>query len=178
MKKKTFSFFILILFTLTSISAQETVKVMFNNSLSSPIKNAVHNLTSCWNTSINSSEYETTGSQFSYELRNALHNFSNHLPVTLSLTTNATFLSVKDVQTASGLCIDASLTKQKQVVSVTNVNLYNETLRVTNSLGQQVKTFQINSDKKQYIDVSDLQENLYYVTPSQNQRNPLKSIIL
>lgn len=171
MKKKTFSFFILILFTLTSISAQEMVKVMFNNSLSSPIENAVHGLFFCWNTSINSSEYKTTGSQFSYELRNALHNFSNHLPVTLSLTTNATFLSVEDVQATPGLCIDASLIKQKLVVSVTNVNLYNETLQVTNSLGQQVKTFQINSDKKQYIDVSDLQENLYYVIPSQNQHN-------
>ncbi|SDH91565.1 hypothetical protein [Winogradskyella thalassocola] len=45
MKKKTLGFLMIILLTLTPISAQETVKVMFSNLLNSPLENSVPNRT-------------------------------------------------------------------------------------------------------------------------------------
>ncbi len=135
-------------------------------------------LVSCWNQSINSSECETTGSKFSYTLRDHLHNFSDHLPVTLSLETDATFLNVDQFQLATGFSLDATLINQKLFVTINNIDLYNETLIISNSLGQQVKSFQLNSDTKQHIDVSDLHDGLYYLTTSRRYTNPLKFIIL
>ncbi|MBF8150812.1 hypothetical protein ITJ86_12945 [Winogradskyella sp. F6397] len=135
-------------------------------------------LVSCWNKSINSTECETTDSQFSYTLRNHLHNFSDHLPVTLSLETDATFLSVDHFQYSSQFSLDATLINDKLVVTNDAVELYNQTLIIHNSMGQQVKTFQMNSDTKHYIDVSDLQSGLYYLATPHTNFNPLKFIIL
>lgn len=135
-------------------------------------------LESCWNKAINSSECETVGSKFSYTLRNHLHNFSDHLPVTLSLETDATFLSVDDFQMAPGMSLDATLINQQLVVTINAVALYNQTLVIYNSLGQNVKTFQMNSDTKQYVDVSDLQSGLFYIAVPNGNFNPLKFIIL
>ncbi|WP_417860855.1 endonuclease/exonuclease/phosphatase family protein [Winogradskyella sediminis] len=135
-------------------------------------------LTSCWNKAINASECETTDSKFSYTLRNHLHNFSDHLPVTLSLETDATFLNVDKFQIASRFGLDATVVNQHLVVTLNDITLHNATIIISNNLGQQVKTFQMNSENKQYIDVSDLNKGLYYVTLSQSYMNPLKFIML
>lgn len=45
-----------------------------------------NNNSNCLNNEINSSNCD--GVEFSFELRNALYNFSDHLPVTMQLQTN------------------------------------------------------------------------------------------
>jgi len=135
-------------------------------------------LSSCWNKAINASECETTGSKFSYTLRNHLHNFSDHLPVTLSLETEATLLNVDKFQMASRFDLEATVVNQYLAVTLNDIILHNATLIIFNNLGQPVKTFQMNSENKQYIDVSGLTKGLYYITLSQNYMNPLKFIML
>ncbi|WP_178988954.1 T9SS type A sorting domain-containing protein [Winogradskyella schleiferi] len=134
-------------------------------------------LISCWNKSINSSDCETTGSQFSYELRNALHNFSDHLPVTVSLETDATFLSNEAVELLSGMQLETTIINQNLTLNIDHFDLYNERLNIYNNLGQNVKTFLMNSDSKQHFNVSDLQNGLYYLKVSNIPSNPIKFII-
>ncbi|WP_179020356.1 T9SS type A sorting domain-containing protein [Winogradskyella forsetii] len=134
-------------------------------------------LASCWNKSINSSDCETTDSQFSYELRNALHNFSDHLPVTVSLETDATFLSIEDVDPLSVIHLETTVIHQNLTLNIDHFDLYNERLNIYNNLGQNVKTFQLNSDHKQDFNVSDLNNGLYYLNVSNTLSNPIKFII-
>ena len=133
-------------------------------------------LISCWNKAINSSECETSGSQFSYILRNHLHNFSDHLPVTLSLETDASFLSVNEFDTIAKLSLDSNIIRETLTINY-HLNSGNESLIIYNNLGQKVKTFQTNLDTKQHFNVSDLQDGLYYLTLSNVHFNPIKFII-
>ncbi|MDN3492315.1 endonuclease/exonuclease/phosphatase family protein [Winogradskyella bathintestinalis] len=134
-------------------------------------------LASCWNKSINSSYCETTGSPFSYELRNALYNFSDHLPVTMSLQTEATFLSIKDEELLSTLQLEATIINQSLAVNLNDAKFYNAHLNIYNNLGQKIKTFVMDSTPNQHFDVSDLQNGLYYLKTSYTQSNPIKFII-
>jgi len=134
-------------------------------------------LVSCYNESIISSNCETTGSQFSLQTRNALHNFSDHLPVTITLETDATLLSVNTVETAIDFKLKNTVIEYKLNVSINSFKLYNEKLIIYNSFGQKVKVLQMNSDFEQQFDVSDLHNGLYILaTPNQNIK-PLKFII-
>jgi len=134
-------------------------------------------LISCWNKSINSSDCETTGSEFSYELRNALHSFSDHLPVTLSLETDATFLSVEDFIFSSGFNLDSTIINHSLTININNIELYNQRLVIYNNLGQKVKLFQMSSETKQHFDISDLQTGLFYANIDNSNSNPIKFII-
>lgn len=135
-------------------------------------------LVSCWNKSINSSDCETTGSQFSYTLRNHLHNFSDHLPVTLSLETDATFLSVEDFNISSSIIsLETTIINHSLIINVNTTTLQNERLNIYNSLGQNVKTFPLNADSKQYFNVSDLDSGLYFLSVTSMNTNPIKFII-
>ncbi|WP_299101528.1 T9SS type A sorting domain-containing protein [uncultured Winogradskyella sp.] len=134
-------------------------------------------LASCWNKSINSNDCETTGSQFSYTLRNALHNFSDHLPVTLSLETDESFLSIDDFKTVTAFSLEQTLINDTLIVNMNESNNINQQLIAYNALGQSVKTFNLNSDTKQFFNVSELQNGLYYLVLSHGNSNPLKFIV-
>lgn len=162
-------------FILTSENMTSTANVTYTPDSYQVYGN--NGLISCWNKSINSSDCETTGSEFSYVLRNHLHNFSDHLPVTLSLETDATFLSVEDFEIASGMHLDATVINHNLVVNVDATELYNERLAIYNSLGQKIKTFQMNSDSKQHFDISDLSNGLFYLSVPNRNFNPIKFII-
>ncbi|MFK7832720.1 MAG: T9SS type A sorting domain-containing protein [Winogradskyella sp.] len=134
-------------------------------------------LTSCYNQAINSSDCETTGSEFQFDIRNALHNFSDHLPVTLTLETAASFLSVDEVNLVSGFYLEATVVTNHLVLHVTDADLFNKHLQIYNSLGQLVKTFQMTTNSKQYFEVSDLQDGLFFLNVAGRNANPIKFII-
>ncbi|MBU2920101.1 hypothetical protein KO504_01985 [Winogradskyella psychrotolerans] len=134
-------------------------------------------LISCWNKSINSLDCETTGSEFSYELRNALHSFSDHLLVTLSLETDASFLSVEDFRFSPGFNLDSTIINHSLTINITNIELYNKCLVIYTNLGQKVKLFQMSSEAKQHFDISDLQTGLFYANIDNSNSNPIKFII-
>lgn len=162
-------------FILTSENMMDTANVTYVPESYQVYGN--NGLVTCWNKAINSSDCETDGSQFSYELRNALHNFSDHLPVTLSLETDGNFLNIEDVQLLSGMRIESTVIDQYLVVKIDAIELLNQPLDLYNSLGQKVKTFQMNSDPTQYFNVSDLQQGLYFINVANKNANPLKFII-
>lgn len=162
-------------FILTSENMNSTANITYVSDSYQVYGN--NGLLSCWNKSINSGDCETTGSQFSYTLRNHLHNFSDHLPVTLSLETDASFLSIEDFELVSGMHLDTTVINYNLVVNVDATNLYNKSMVVYNNLGQNVKIFQMNSDTKQRFDVSDLQNGLYFLSVPNSNFNPLKFII-
>jgi len=162
-------------FILTSENMISTANVTYTSGSYQVYGN--NGLTSCYNRSINSSDCETTGSQFSSVLRNHLHNFSDHLPVTLSLETDATFLSVEDFEIVSRIRLDTTIINHSLIINVDDIILYNERLDIYNSLGQKVKTLQMNSDTKQRFDVTDLNNGLFYLTVPNRNFNPIKFII-
>ncbi|MFD2914629.1 hypothetical protein [Psychroserpens luteus] len=128
----------------------------------------------CYNQSINSSD--CAGSDFSYEIRNALHNFSDHLPVTLELQTNQS-LSISEFSTSEMLTILESNVIGNTLKLKVDLSLVNELkLHVFNSLGQVVKTVDVNNTLIS-IDVSQINSGIYYITSSQFQFNPLKFVV-
>ncbi|RCW92385.1 hypothetical protein [Winogradskyella arenosi] len=133
-------------------------------------------LESCWNHDINAPECETVGSPFSYELRTHLYNFSDHLPVTLALTTNETFLSVKDYTASLGLILENTMVPNELRLQVNNTAIYEKTIVIYNHLGQRIKSVQLNSNPLQHLNVSDLRDGLYYIKSSTNAFQPLKFI--
>jgi exonuclease III len=134
-------------------------------------------LTSCYNSAINSSNCAVPSSQFSFEIREALHNFSDHLPVTLSLETDATFLSVSEVRSTTLLRLEQTLVKNTLSIIIETNDFHFKELMVYNSLGQHVKTFQTNSNQNQKFNVSELQTGLHYLVAPALNLNPIKFII-
>jgi len=130
--------------------------------------------TSCYNQSINSSACD--GSEFSFAARDALHNFSDHLPVTLELQTNQS-LSISEFETSEMITILGSNSVDNTLKIKVNLRLQNELeLHIFNSLGQVVKTVDVNNALIS-IDVTQLRSGIYYLTNSKFQFKPLKFVV-
>ena len=134
-------------------------------------------LSTCYNRAINSSDCAISGSQFSFEIRDALHNFSDHLPVTLSLETNATLLGINDFKISNNFYLEKTIINYELVIYIKSNQLLKEVIFIYNSIGQKVKKLPTNSAEIQKFDVSDLPNGLYFLgIPNQNIK-PLKFII-
>jgi hypothetical protein len=129
----------------------------------------------CYNNAIK--DIECSGSEFSSEIRLALHNFSDHLPVTLQIETNETLLSVPEYVNLVNFEIVGTNIIQNQIkikfVSQSNLS---KNLNIFNALGQRVKTVAVNSSYSYEISVSELSDGIYYILPSNAQVEPLKFI--
>ncbi|MFT5846352.1 MAG: endonuclease/exonuclease/phosphatase family metal-dependent hydrolase [Psychroserpens sp.] len=130
--------------------------------------------TDCYNQSIKSSDCD--GAEFSFAIRDALYNFSDHLPVTLELQTNQSLsipkINAPQMLTISGSnLIDNMLTLKAHASVLNNLELY-----VFNSLGQVVKTIDVNNALIS-IDVSQMNTGIYYITSSKFQFKPLKFVV-
>ncbi|WP_439152057.1 T9SS type A sorting domain-containing protein [Winogradskyella sp.] len=134
-------------------------------------------LASCYNRRINSSDCGTINSQFSFEIRDALHNFSDHLPVTLSLETDATLLSTKDVSLVDALSLEKNIIDYNIFIYINSFELLNEQLYVFDMTGKRVKTLRTNTNTRQEYDLSDLQNGLYILAAPNSNLNPIKFII-
>jgi endonuclease/exonuclease/phosphatase family metal-dependent hydrolase len=134
-------------------------------------------LASCYNRRINSSDCGDINSEFSFEIRDALHNFSDHLPVTLSLETDATLLSIENVTQTVNFRLEDSVINYNLVVYINSYELLNEVFYVFDLMGKRVKTLRTNTNARQEFDMSELQNGLYIlVTPNPNL-NPVKFIV-
>jgi hypothetical protein len=134
-------------------------------------------LVSCYNRRINSTNCGNSSSQFSFDIRDALHNFSDHLPVTVSLETDATLLNITDTETVNSFKIKNTLTNYILNIYINSPQLFNENIDVYDNLGQKVKTLHLNSDNEQNFDVSNLQSGMYYLLSPIYKNKPLKFII-
>ncbi|WP_353778461.1 endonuclease/exonuclease/phosphatase family protein [Winogradskyella sp. 3972H.M.0a.05] len=133
-----------------------------------------NNNPSCYNREINSSD--CSGSDYSFAIRDALYNFSDHLPVTLELQTNASlstdeFIANNGIEFVGGNVIDNYLR-----LKINPLLSLDSPITVYNALGQVVES--INANGSNYIeqDISQLANGVYYLTISSNNINVLKFI--
>ncbi|WP_299525852.1 T9SS type A sorting domain-containing protein [Winogradskyella sp.] len=134
-------------------------------------------LFSCWNRAINSSDCEIPGSPFSFEIRDALHNFSDHLPVTLSLEANVTLSLSNEEEITAQIKLEKSIISSELIMYIHSPNYFNQQLSVYNTLGQVVESFQTSSDQIQVFKTSNLGNGIYFIDFSQSNTKPLKFVI-
>ena len=178
MKKKILGFLTISLCAVLNVSAQETVKVMFYNLLNYPLETAVPNRED--DLGLIRSDYQPDlflETQFSFATRNALHNFSDHLPVTLSLETDATLLRTDTVEVSDAFYLEKNIVHYKLELYITSFELKNKDLVIYNSIGKMVKTLNANSDDRQEFDVSGLSNGVYFIGIRNESVEPLKFII-
>lgn len=128
----------------------------------------------CYNRAINS--FDCSGPEYSFTIRNSLHNFSDHLPVTLELQTNQT-LSTETFSTVKAIQFIGSNLIDKVLKLKLNPQAQLNTITINNSLGQTVKT--ISTKNTLYIeeDISLYASGIYYITSTDLQHKPLKFIV-
>lgn len=129
----------------------------------------------CFNQAINSED--CSGSEYSATIRDALHNFSDHLPVTLLLETNQT-LSVKDyIYNDSISFIGSNIISNELQLQINQLTIAFTQLYIYNNIGQLVNTIEINNNTTIKIDTSSLTNGMYYITSNNLYTKPLKFII-
>ncbi|WP_426430143.1 T9SS type A sorting domain-containing protein [Winogradskyella sp. HB-48] len=134
-------------------------------------------LISCYNSAINSSNCGTISSEFSFEIRDALHNFSDHLPVTLSLEADVTLSTNNNLQLTQNITLENTLVNSELNIYIYSSKFLNHPLHVYNQLGQLVAVFQTNSDQKQTFNINNLNNGLYVIKVSESNTKPLKFIV-
>ncbi|QRM90675.1 hypothetical protein FG167_16000 [Lacinutrix sp. WUR7] len=114
---------------------------------------------------------------FSLDIREALYNFSDHLPVTLQIQANQQFLSVPEYTTSNYYEIIGTNVISNTLSLQTNNQLFaNKNLNIFNTLGQLVKIIPLNNTETHQIDVSYLSNGLYYITTPNFNVEPLKFV--
>lgn len=129
----------------------------------------------CYNQAINDSE--CSGSDFSFEIRNALHSFSDHLPVTIQIETDQSLLNIEEYQYVSGIkIVGSNVINDNLTLKINNQIDSKDELVIYNSLGQKVKVLKPNN--KQVISVScgNLSNGIYYLKTKTNRIIPIKFI--
>jgi endonuclease/exonuclease/phosphatase family metal-dependent hydrolase len=145
---------------------QDSYQVYGNNGLSA-----------CYNNAINSSACGLANSPFSFTIRNALHNFSDHLPVTVLLETDTSLLHIETVEVRDAFYLEKTIIRDHIILHIDSFEVKNKALIIYNSLGQIVKTLRTNSENKQGFDVSGLSNGLYYISTNTVNVAPLKFIV-
>ena len=133
-------------------------------------------LTTCYNSAINTANCGSSNSEFSFEIRDALHNFSDHLPVTLSLEADVT-LSNSNFEASKKITLESTLIDSELNIFKNSPEYLNQPLNIYNQLGQLVKKIQTNSHQKQTFNISNLSNGIYYIGFSDYNTSPLKFIV-
>lgn len=131
-------------------------------------------VSSCYNGAINSAD--CSGPEFSFAIRDALHNFSDHLPVTLTLQTSA-LLGLQDFESTNIVALKKTVVTLYLEVYANLPQLLDDSFVIYNQLGQQVKSIKFSSSYNK-IDISNLQNGLYYLATPNSRIKPKKFIIL
>ncbi|WP_431136736.1 endonuclease/exonuclease/phosphatase family protein [Psychroserpens mesophilus] len=128
----------------------------------------------CYNQAINSSD--CAGAEYPFFIRNALHNFSDHLPVTLELQTNQS-LSLEEFSTVKALQITGSNIIDEVLTLKLNPSAQLKTITINNNLGQVIKTISVKNSLYVKENMSSMANGIYYITSQELHHKPLKFII-
>jgi hypothetical protein len=128
----------------------------------------------CYNQSIFSDDCD--GVEYSTALRNDLYLMSDHLPVIMSLETTES-LSLNSFETAHAYSISGSNLVSDWLSLKFVPNLLNSnSLKIVNTIGQNVGSFNISNLNHLKINTSKLADGIYYVVPNNYALMPLKFI--
>lgn len=129
----------------------------------------------CYNNAI--VDFECSGTDFSFEIRNALHNFSDHLPVTIQIETTETLLGIPENTIQSNFeIVGTNIVQNSITISFVDQSNFIKKLEIYNALGQRVKTLDKATSKYYTTDVSSLADGVYYIRPEYTQVEPLKFV--
>jgi hypothetical protein len=129
----------------------------------------------CFNREINSTD--CAGPEYGYVIRDALYNFSDHLPVTIQLETTQT-LSINEFGSHQLIeFVGSNIIDNTLQLKINNNLISNQTLNVYDSFGKLIKT--INTKNSVYIheNISMLASGIYYIVLPQFNMKPLKFVI-
>ena len=161
-------------FILTSENMQNNPELQFENGSYQVYGNNAN--TNCYNSAINSTD--CAGSDFSFTIRNALHNFSDHLPVTINITTNETLLSVPEfVENKTTFKIVGTNIVQNQLkIKVKLKPTFANYVGIYNSIGQLIETISIKENIELNVNTTSYSNGMYYVALNGVNVKPLKFI--
>ncbi|PWI29062.1 hypothetical protein DI383_12975 [Flavobacteriaceae bacterium LYZ1037] len=128
----------------------------------------------CYNNEIK--DEACAGADFSYNIREALYYFSDHLPVTLQLKTNETLLNIQPNTQESLQIIGTNMIESILEIKINNPSYHTKKLNIFNTLGQEVKSVPVGSSNKISMDVSTLSKGIYYLTLPNTNVQPLKFV--
>jgi len=134
-------------------------------------------LSACYNSAINSSACAIPGSEFSFEVRDALHNFSDHLPVTMNLEIDENLLSIYDNIAEAELKLEKTIVDSEIHIINIPAKLFAEDIVIYNSLGKMIKKIQLVLSSNLKINCSDLANGMYFLTIPNFQIKPIKIIV-
>lgn len=135
----------------------------------------------CYNQEIISNNCAADGdpntTDYSASIREALYNFSDHLPVTLQIQANQQFLSIPEYTTSNYYeIIGTNVISNTLNLQTNNQSFTNKQLNIFNTLGQLVRTIPLNNEEMHSIDVSNLSNGIYYITTPNFNVEPLKFV--
>jgi endonuclease/exonuclease/phosphatase family metal-dependent hydrolase len=130
---------------------------------------------SCFNQRIDSNN--CSGSSYTPTIRNALYNFSDHLPIFLEIQTDKV-LSRERFETSKELLtlVNGNYVTNQLTIKLNNTNLPKPKLVFVNTLGQTIKRIAITNNSLTDIIVSDLASGMYYIKLENSNIGVLKFI--
>ncbi len=134
-------------------------------------------LTTCYNSAINTANCGSSNSEFSFEIRDALHNFSDHLPVTLSLEADVTLSNNNDIKVPQKIALEKTIINSELTIYINSPEFLNQSFNIYNQLGQLVQVFQTNAKQVQTFNINNLSNGIYFIGFLENQTRPLKFIV-
>ena len=131
--------------------------------------------TNCYNQAINSSN--CSGALFNATIRDALHDMSDHLPVTAEFQTNEALLSTETVVLNYGAkLIPANIVDEKVRLEIFMLGNSVDEIVIYNVYGQQMHRESLRGRGSIEFDVSGWSSGIYYIGFSNQSIKPLKFI--
>ncbi len=130
--------------------------------------NAYGNNGNCYNNNINDIN---CGGAYNQNIRDALYNMSDHLPVVMELETNQEIIILDTPQQplVQPFSLKNTLVSEQLTVYAPQWEIQSDTFGVFNTLGQEILNFKINAATT-VVNVAQLTKGVYYITnKSSNQ---------
>jgi hypothetical protein len=161
-------------FILTSENMQNNPELQFENGSYKVFGNNAN--TNCYNNPINSTNCE--GADYNFTIRNALHNFSDHLPVTINITTTENFLSIDEFEEneTSFQILGTNIVKNQLKIKVNGKPTFGNYVSIYNTVGQRIETISITENNELIINTASYSNGMYYVALNSITVKPLKFI--
>jgi hypothetical protein len=128
----------------------------------------------CFNSEINTNNCD--GAEFDSTIRDALYNMSDHLPVTLELQTNETLSATNYKITQAFTIIGSNLVTNKLSIQIDTKKFKSDLIFIFNTLGQKIGSYKVQNLNLLELNVSNLENGIYYIVASNYDLKPLKFI--
>ena len=130
----------------------------------------------CFNDNI--TDADCSGTEYSSQVRDALYNFSDHLPVFLEIQTDQ-LLSVNDQVAANDSLLslpNGNIVSETLILQSKNLSTQQSRMLIYNTLGQVVKHVTITNNSLINVNISDFSNGMYYIQLENSNIEALKFI--